>query len=86
MRTVRTVLGDIDAAELGVCDSHDHLFFRSERLPGQQLDDPAATTAELKLFADQAAGRSRSGRRSVSGAGWSRAALPAAGAPATGRA
>ena len=49
-RTVRTVLGDIPAAELGVCDSHDHLFFRSPLLPGQELDDPAAATAELAAF------------------------------------
>jgi phosphotriesterase-related protein len=49
-QTVRTVLGDIPAAELGVCDSHDHLFFRSPLLPGQELDDPAAAAAELAAF------------------------------------
>jgi 5-phospho-D-xylono-1,4-lactonase len=49
--TVRTVLGDIDPADLGVCDAHDHLFFASARLPGQELDDPAAATAELAAFA-----------------------------------
>jgi phosphotriesterase-related protein len=48
---VRTVLGDIDPAELGVCDSHDHLFLRTPALPGQELDDPAAATAELRAFA-----------------------------------
>ena len=49
---VRTVLGDVPAGELGVCDSHDHLFFRSRRLPADQaLDDPAAATAELRAFA-----------------------------------
>jgi len=50
--TVRTVLGDIPPAELGSCDAHDHLFFRSHRFPAEQaLDDPAAATAELRAFA-----------------------------------
>ena len=49
---MRTVLGDVPAAELGVCDAHDHLFFRSERFPADQaLDDPAAAAAELRAFA-----------------------------------
>ncbi|GAA0631382.1 phosphotriesterase-family protein [Kutzneria viridogrisea] len=47
---IRTVLGDIAPEELGVCDSHDHLFFRSELLPGQELDDVAAAEAELRAF------------------------------------
>ncbi|MGW2602504.1 phosphotriesterase family protein [Streptomyces klenkii] len=47
---VRTVLGDIPASELGVCDAHDHLFLRSPRLPGQELDDPEAAGAELRAF------------------------------------
>ncbi|MET9417652.1 phosphotriesterase [Streptomyces klenkii] len=47
---VRTVLGDIPASELGVCDAHDHLFLRSPRLPGQELDDPGAAGAELRAF------------------------------------
>ncbi|WP_399217197.1 phosphotriesterase [Streptomyces sp. SAJ15] len=48
---MRTVLGDLPAAELGVCDAHDHLFLRSPLLPGQELDDPAAAAAELRAFA-----------------------------------
>jgi len=48
---VRTVLGDIRPEDLGVCDSHDHLFFASPALPGQELDDPQAATAELASFA-----------------------------------
>ncbi|MEQ0563373.1 phosphotriesterase [Amycolatopsis sp. NEAU-NG30] len=36
---IRTVLGDIDPAELGVTDSHDHLFFASKLLPGEELDE-----------------------------------------------
>lgn len=47
---VRTVLGDIDPAELGVTNAHDHLFFASNLLPGQELDDPAAAAAELSRF------------------------------------
>ena len=48
---VRTVLGDIRPEDLGVCDSHDHLFFASPMLPGQELDDTGAATAELGAFA-----------------------------------
>lgn len=55
-RTVRTVLGDIDPGDLGVCDAHDHLFLRSPRLPGEELDDTAAARSELDSFA-QAGGR-----------------------------
>lgn len=50
MTRVRTVLGDIRPAELGVCDAHDHLFLRSPRLPGQELDDVRAARAELAAF------------------------------------
>ncbi|GAA1700257.1 phosphotriesterase [Fodinicola feengrottensis] len=48
---VRTVLGDIDPADLGVCDAHDHLFFRSPLFPGQELDDLPAAIAETTAFA-----------------------------------
>jgi 5-phospho-D-xylono-1,4-lactonase len=48
---IRTVRGDIRADELGICDAHDHLFFRSARLPGQELDDVAAARVELDSFA-----------------------------------
>lgn len=48
---VRTVLGDVPAADLGVTDSHDHLFLASPLLPGQELDDAQAATAEAKAFA-----------------------------------
>ncbi|MGW0767725.1 phosphotriesterase family protein [Streptomyces sp. NPDC002676] len=50
MRTVRTVLGDLPPEELGVCDAHDHLFLRSPRLPGQELNDLRAARAELAAF------------------------------------
>ncbi|WP_395293477.1 phosphotriesterase [Kitasatospora hibisci] len=54
---VRTVLGDLDPAELGACDAHDHLFLRSPRLPGEELDDPVAAEEVLHSFA-AAGGRS----------------------------
>lgn len=47
---VRTVLGDIEPAELGVTNSHDHLFFASKLLPGQELDDPTAAAEALLDF------------------------------------
>lgn len=47
---VRTVLGDIDPAELGVTDAHDHLFFASKLLPGQELDDVPAAKEALAHF------------------------------------
>jgi 5-phospho-D-xylono-1,4-lactonase len=49
---VRSVLGDLAPGELGVTDSHDHLFFRSPLLPGQEVDDPDAAGAELRAFAE----------------------------------
>lgn len=48
--TIRTVLGDISPADLGICDAHDHLFLRSPQLPGQELDDAGAAAAELSAF------------------------------------
>lgn len=47
---IRTVLGDVDPADLGVCDAHDHLFFASKLLPGQELDDSDAAERELVDF------------------------------------
>ena len=49
---IRTVLGDLAPEALGVCDSHDHLFFRSAILPGQELDDGDAAIAEVRAFAE----------------------------------
>lgn len=53
---VRTVLGDVSPADLGVCDAHDHLFFGSPRLPGQELRSMAAARAELVAFREQGGG------------------------------
>ncbi|MGC4937027.1 phosphotriesterase family protein [Kribbella sp. DT2] len=52
MAVVRTVLGDVEAEELGVCNAHDHLFFRSVMLPGQELDDYDAAVQEARLYAE----------------------------------
>ncbi|MBB5101951.1 phosphotriesterase-related protein [Streptomyces spectabilis] len=54
---VRTVTGDVAPSALGVCDAHDHLFLRSPRLPGQELDSVRAAAAELAAFRE-AGGRS----------------------------
>ena len=43
---VRTVLGDISAARLGRCDYHEHLFQVTPLLPGDELDDEAASGRE----------------------------------------
>ncbi|MFD9391363.1 phosphotriesterase [Streptomyces sp. NPDC060000] len=53
MRAVRTVLGDIPAERLGVCNAHDHLFFGTPRMPGQELDSRSAARAELDAFRAQ---------------------------------
>jgi len=65
---IRTVLGDVPAGDLGVCDAHDHLFFRSAQLPGQELADADAAVGELRAFA-ALGGRWCSGRRSGWGGG-----------------
>ncbi|WRZ94558.1 phosphotriesterase [Streptomyces sp. NBC_01007] len=56
MTTVRTVLGDVLPEHLGVCDAHDHLFFGSPQLPGQELCDASAARAELAAFRAQGGG------------------------------
>ncbi|MEV1067188.1 phosphotriesterase [Streptomyces sp. NPDC050263] len=53
MSAVRTVLGDLPAERLGVCDAHDHLFFGTPLLPGQELRSVAAARAELAAFRAQ---------------------------------
>ncbi|MFF9133273.1 phosphotriesterase [Streptomyces sp. NPDC014806] len=56
MSRVRTVLGDVEPERLGVCDAHDHLFFASPRLPGEELASVAAARAELAAFREQGGG------------------------------
>jgi predicted metal-dependent phosphotriesterase family hydrolase len=72
---IRTVLGDIAPDTLGVTDSHDHLFFASVRLPGQELDDVPAAEAELRAFA--AAGGQALAQWTPMGLGRRAGALPA---------
>jgi len=43
---VRTVLGDIAPGQLGPTDYHEHLFQVTPLLPGEDLDDEHASTAE----------------------------------------
>ncbi|MFF1292545.1 MULTISPECIES: phosphotriesterase [unclassified Streptomyces] len=50
MSAVRTVVGEVEPERLGVCDAHDHLFFGSPQLPGQELRDVPAARAELAAF------------------------------------
>jgi len=47
---IRTVLGDVDPAALGRVDYHEHLFQVSPLLPGDDLDDEAASAAEAGLL------------------------------------
>ncbi|GHH05912.1 phosphotriesterase [Streptomyces rubradiris] len=75
MTAVRTVLGDLRPDELGVCDAHDHLFLRSPRLSGQELDDVPAARAELAAF--RAAGGAAVAQWTPYGMGRRAADLPA---------
>ncbi|MEU1269722.1 phosphotriesterase [Streptomyces sp. NPDC005799] len=56
MSAVRTVLGDVRPQELGVCDAHDHLFFGTPLLPGQELRSLGAAREELAAFRAQGGG------------------------------
>ncbi|GAA2935221.1 hypothetical protein GCM10010446_20230 [Streptomyces enissocaesilis] len=47
---VRTVLGDVPATGLGIRDTHGHLFLRTPRLPGRELDDTEAARARPSAF------------------------------------
>ncbi|GHI09679.1 phosphotriesterase [Streptomyces cellostaticus] len=57
-----------------MCDAHDHLFLRSPRLPGQELDDTSAAQAELEAF--RAAGGSAVVQWTPYGMGRRAAGLP----------
>lgn len=50
MSAAHTVLGEVEPDRLGVVDAHDHLFIRSPRLPGQELDDVTDAAARLAGF------------------------------------
>ncbi|MEQ3553573.1 phosphotriesterase [Pseudonocardia nematodicida] len=49
---VRTVLGDVPAADLGPTNYHEHLFQVSPLLPGDELDDEAASGAEARTLVE----------------------------------
>ncbi len=49
---VRTALGDIEPSALGPTDYHEHLFQVSPLLPGEELDDEAASGREAQLLRD----------------------------------
>ncbi len=50
MPVVRTVLGDVAPASLGRVNYHEHLFQATPLLPGDELDDEAASGAEAALL------------------------------------
>ena len=52
MTCARTVLGDVDGEHLGRVNYHEHLFQVSPLLPGDDLDDEPASTAEAGLLRD----------------------------------
>ncbi|PSK96557.1 phosphotriesterase-related protein [Murinocardiopsis flavida] len=47
---IRTVLGDIPPERLGRTDYHEHLFQSTPLLPGEELDDEAASTTEARAL------------------------------------
>jgi predicted metal-dependent phosphotriesterase family hydrolase len=53
---VRTVLGDVDPADLGVLDYHEHLFQVSPLLPGEELDDEDRSGREARSLKDAGVG------------------------------
>ncbi|RFA13166.1 aryldialkylphosphatase [Subtercola boreus] len=52
MSVIRTVLGDIDPASLGVLDYHEHLFQTSPLLPGDELDDEKRSGGEAGMLVE----------------------------------
>ncbi|MFJ4223068.1 phosphotriesterase [Microbacterium sp. NPDC089695] len=49
---IRTVLGDVEPADLGATNYHEHLFQVSPLLPGDELDDEKRSGAEAALLRD----------------------------------
>ena len=48
---VRTVLGDIDPADLGPCDAHEHLFLDTPAQPGEEFLDRDKAVDEARTLA-----------------------------------
>ena len=57
---VRTVAGDVDPAQLGPCDAHEHLFLTTPIQPGEDFLDVDKAIEEAGTLA--AAGGARAGR------------------------
>jgi phosphotriesterase-related protein len=56
-RVVRTVLGDVDPAELGPCDAHEHLFLVTPAQPGDDFVEVDKAVEEARTLV-AAGGRS----------------------------
>jgi 5-phospho-D-xylono-1,4-lactonase len=52
---VRTVLGDIDPAELGPCDAHEHLFLDTPAQPDEEFLDRGKAVEEARTLAEAGA-------------------------------
>ena len=52
---VRTVLGDVDPADLGPCDAHEHLFLDTPAQPGEEFLDRDKAVDEGRTLADAGA-------------------------------
>ena len=52
---VRTVGGDIDPADLGPCDAHEHLFLTTPLQPGEDFLDVERSVAEARTVAEAGA-------------------------------
>ena len=50
MPVIRTVLGDVDPAQLGATNYHEHLFQISPLLVGDELDDEDLSGREAALL------------------------------------
>lgn len=50
-RIARTVLGDVDPAQLGPTDAHEHLFFVTPLQPGEEFADVALAIEEAQTLA-----------------------------------
>ena len=51
MPIVRTIRGDIDPAELGPCDEHEHLFLDTPAQPGDEFTDVEKAIEEARSLA-----------------------------------
>jgi predicted metal-dependent phosphotriesterase family hydrolase len=52
---IRTVLGDIQPADLGPCDAHEHLFLVTRIQPGEDFTDVAKAIDEARTLVDAGA-------------------------------